>query len=114
MEEFPDSPGERAKQFGLKVEKAFDPRQTEKLLVDLTTLLKHKKSSELISTFQAGTIPIILDVLARDTSNEGQQIVTALLQQIEVLKKYYIDRESKQNVEVPVNKQAVKPGVKPQ
>lgn len=90
MEKIPDDPN---KQIEFTQGQGFNPEQTEKLLTDLTTLLKFKKSSELIATFQAGTIPIMLDVLSRDPGKEGQTIVTALLGQIESLKTYYEKRE---------------------
>jgi len=79
----------------------FNPAQTEQLLADLTTLLKSKKCSELISTFQAGTIPIMLDILSRDTTVKGQEIVTSLLQQIESLKAYYDVREKEDEAQPP-------------
>jgi len=95
MEELPNRAGEKRIEFP---KEKLDPANTEQLLTDLTTLLKFKNSSELIATFKAGTIPIILDVLARDPGKEGQQIVSALLQQIESLKTYYDSRKPKEEV----------------
>lgn len=93
MEEFPNEFSKRDRSVAVP---KIDVKNTEKLLVDLTTLLKFKKTSELISTFQAGTIPITLDIISRDPSEEGRKIVTALLKQIEELKNYYKAREKKE------------------
>jgi len=84
----------------------------DKFLADLSTLLREKKSNELIGTFQAGAIPIILDTLARDTSQKGQTIVAALYKMIEDLKQYYKDREpkieeKKDEVKIPIKKPEV-------
>ena len=96
-------PNEDSKRIEFK-QTGFNPAQTEQLLADLTTLLKSKKCTELISTFQAGTIPIMLDILSRDTTTEGQKIVTALLQQIESLKNYYDKREKEGEKEEELRK----------
>lgn len=92
MEDLPNEPGKRIE---FEQSQGFDPTQTEKLLTDLTTLLKFKKSAELIATFQAGTIPIVLDVLSRDSTDRGRKVVDALLKQIDELKTYYEGREPK-------------------
>lgn len=92
MEKLPDDSSKRI-EFQAQ---GFDPTKTEKLLTDLTTLLKFKKSSELIATFQAGTIPIVLDIISRDASKEGREVVSELLTQIERLKTYYESREPKE------------------
>lgn len=60
--------------------------------MELEALLKERKVDELVGTFQAGTIPIVLDVLARDTSDDGKAIVADLFELIEKLKKYYSNR----------------------
>ena len=67
---------------------------SEKFFKELEDLLKARQTRELVGTFQAGTIPIILDILARDTSDGGRKIVNELFKQIELLKEYYDKRES--------------------
>lgn len=74
----------------------------EKFLAQLTQMLKENKGSELIGTFQAGCIPVMLDTLARDTSEAGQTIVTKLYKMIDDLKTYYASRENKEEAEAEV------------
>lgn len=73
----------------------------EKFLVELAQLLKKNKGSELVGTFQAGCIPVMLDTLARDTSEAGQNIVTAMYKMITDLKTYYATREEGSKEEKP-------------
>lgn len=70
-----------------------DVPNKEQFLEKLSDLLKENKGSELIGTFQAGCIPVILDTLARDTSEKGQKIVMSIYKIINDLKLYYISRE---------------------
>ena len=104
MENIPKFDPRRPEKAGLDVE------NKDKCLADLSTLLREKKAHELIGTFQAGAIPIILDTLARDTSDKGQKIVAALYKMIEDLKQYYNDREPKvekkkeEEIKLPVRK----------
>lgn len=100
MEEFPKYDPRRPDQAGLNV-----PNKDE-FLNQLSGLIRDQKSTELIGTFKAGAIPIILDTLARDTSPKGQKIVEAIYKIIEDVKQYYVDRETQDMVEVPVQKES--------
>ena len=71
-----------------------DVPSKEQVLADLAELIKKPQGTEkLVGTFQAGCIPVILDTLARDTSEAGQTIVTAIYKMITDLKVYYASRE---------------------
>ena len=94
MENVPKFDPRRPEQAG------FDVKNKDKFLSQLSGELKEKQFDELIGTFQAGTIPIVLDVIARDTSEKGQKVVTDLFKMIESLKQYYMGREPK--IEKPV------------
>lgn len=98
MEDFTQFDPRKSGQAGVDV-----PNKT-KFMSELGELLKEHQSEELIGTFQAGAIPIILDTLARDTSDRGQKIVESLYKIIEDLKKYYVAREKKDEVTLPVEK----------
>jgi hypothetical protein len=109
MAEFPNFDKDRQHPEGLINPRSVEVPDKEKFLTDLGTLLRAKQSSELVGTFQAGVIPIILDTLARDTSEDGVEIVTALYEMIESVKTYYKKREPKPEepeaeVTVPVKK----------
>ncbi len=95
MDEFPSiNPG----QVGIT---GINVPDKEKFLVDLAQLLKENKGSELVGTFQAGCIPVMLDTLARDTSEAGQNIVTEMYKMITNLKAYYAKRDEEPKEEKP-------------
>ena len=81
-----------------KKEAGIEVPDKAKFLKDLEGLLRSRQSSELIGTFKAGAIPVILDTLSRDTSKNGREIVDKLYKIIEDLDEYYQERDKPEEV----------------
>ena len=105
MDNFPEFNPRNPQEAGL------DVPDKEQFLAKLAEMLKENKGFELIGTFQAGCIPVILDTLARDTSEDGRDIVIAIYKLITDLKTYYakrekelVEEEEEEEVQIPVEK----------
>lgn len=92
MDNFPQFDPSKNEQAGV------DVPDKHKFLKDLEGLLKSRQSSELIGTFKAGAIPVLLDTLSRDTSKKGRDIVDAIYSIIQDLQEYYSVRDNPEGV----------------